>query len=94
MLRKEGVDVVPVVEVEMVVNVTNHSTSEQVTTKLLSVLSGEDESSLQEPGHQGGPRHDAVVLPHVVGDVVEDLVHADRQVVLYEHGGDGPGGLV
>ena len=94
MLRKEGVDVVPVVEVQMVVNVTNHSTSEQVTTKLLSVLSGEDEASLQEPGHQLGPSEDPAVLPHVVTDVVQDLVHAGRQVVLDEHRGHGPGSLV
>ena len=83
-----------VVEVEMVVNVTDHSTSEKVTTKLFSVLSGEDETSLQEPGHQLGPSEDPAVLPHVVADVVQGLVHAGRQVVLDEHRGHSPGGLV
>ena len=78
----------------MVVNVTDHSTSEKVTTKLFSVLSGEDETSLQEPGHQLAARHDPVVLPHVVTHVVKDLVHGGGEVVLDEHGGDRPRGLV
>lgn len=78
----------------MVVNVTDHSTSEKVTTKLFPVLPGEDQASLQEPGHQLAPRHDPVVLPHVVTDVVKDLVHGGGEVVLDEHGGHRPGGLV
>ena len=83
-----------VVEIQMIINVSDDSPSQEVTTKLLPVLSGEHEASLQEPGHQLGPGHDPAVEPHVVADVVEDLVHAGRQVVLDEHRGDGPGSLV
>ena len=83
-----------VVEVEMIINMSDDSPSEEMPTKLLSVLPGEDETSLQEPGNQLGPSEDPAVEPHVVTEVVEGLVHAGRQVVLDEHRGDGPGGLV
>ena len=83
-----------VVEIQMIINMSDDSPSQEVTTKLLTVLSGEDQSSLHQPGHQFGPLHDPVVLPHVVTHVVEDLVHGGGQVVLDEHCGDGPGGLV
>ena len=83
-----------VVEIQMIINMSDDSPSQQVTTKLLPVLSGEDETSLQEPGHHLCPSHDPAVVPHVVTDVVEDLVHAGSQVMLDEHGGHGPGSLV
>ena len=91
---QEGVDIMTVVEIQMIIDVSDDSPSHEVATKLLAVLPGEHEASLQEPGHQLLPGHGPAVLPHVVADVVEDLVHAGRQVVLDEHGGDGPGGLV
>ena len=83
-----------VVEIQMIINMSDDSPSQEVTAKLLPVLSGEDEASLQEPGHQLCSSHDPAVVPHVVADVVEDLVHAGRQVMLDEHRGDSPGGLV
>ena len=83
-----------VVEVEMIINMSDDSPSEEMPTKLLSVLPGEDETSLQEPGNQLGPSEDPAVEPHVVADVVQGLVHAGRQVVLDEHCGHGPGSLV
>ena len=83
-----------VVEVEMIINMSDDSPSEEMPTKLLSVLPGEDETSLQEPGNQLGPSEDPAVEPHVVTEVVEHLVHAGRQVVLDEHRGDSPGSLV
>ena len=94
MFREEGVDIMTVVEVQMIINMPDYSPPQEVTTKLLPVLSGEHEASLQEPGHQLCPGHDPAVVPHVVTDVVEDLVHAGRQVVLDEHRGDSPGSLV
>ena len=83
-----------IVEIQVIINVPDDSPPQKMTTKLLAVLSGEDETSLQEPGHQLAARHDPVVLPHVVTDVVKDLVHGGSEVVLDEHGGDRPGGLV
>ena len=94
MFREEGVDIVTVVEVQMIINMPDDSPPQEVTTKLLPVLSGEHQTSLQEPGHQLGPSEDPAVEPHVVTEVVEHLVHAGRQVVLDEHRGHGPGGLV
>ena len=83
-----------VVEIQVIINMPDDSAPEEMATKLLAVLSGEDEASLQEPGHQLGPGEDPAVLPHVVADVVQGLVHAGRQVVLDEHRGHSPGGLV
>ena len=94
MCGKEGVDIMTVVEIQMIIDVSDDSPSQEVTTKLLAILPGEDEASLQEPGHQLCPGHGPAVLPHVVTDVVQDLVHAGRQVVLDEHRGHRPGGLV
>ena len=94
MFREEGVDIMTVVEVQVIINMSDNSPPQEVATKLLPVLSGEDEASLQEPGHQLGPGEDPAVEPHVVTEVVEGLVHAGRQVVLDEHRGDGPGSLV
>ena len=90
----ESIHISVIIEVEMIVHVSEDATSQQMTSKDFSILPGQHQTSLLEPGDQLLASDHGPVQPHVDCEVVEDLAHAGLHVVLDEHGGHGPGGLV